>query len=70
MLAGTFTVRPIPGTDKVKVGITGLSLMKLMLQTTAVYVVPVVALIVISDYMDNHPKKPTNTEDHFPKTDD
>lgn len=69
MFEGTFTVRPIPETDKVKVGITGTSFTKLMLQCTALYVVPIMALIVIGEWTDR-PKKPKHTEDHFPKEDD
>lgn len=68
MLNATFRVRPVPNTDLVNVAITGKSILKITLQTTLIYVVPVVALIVIGEWYDR-PKPSSNTEDHLPETD-
>lgn len=65
MFNATFTVNPIPGTDKVVVGITPKSLFTTMVKTIAWYAIPIVGLIVIGEWRDS--KQPTNTEDHLPE---
>lgn len=66
MFNTTFVVRPVPGTDKVVVGMTPKSVASLFVKTTVWSLAPVLGLIVISEYMDyRDTKKPTNTEDHY-----